>query len=39
MRDAVFLFTEALRYDPSNTALNDDIERVERETFVLDSSN
>lgn len=39
MRHALFWFGEALRYDPSNAALGDDIERVEKEIFVLDSSN
>lgn len=39
MRDAKFWFEEALRVDPTNTALSEDIERVETEIFIHDDSN
>lgn len=39
LRNAVFWFEEALRLDPNRCALRDDIERLEKEIFILDSSN
>jgi len=39
MRDAKFWFEEALCVDPTNTALSEDIERVDMEIYVLDDSN